>query len=127
LLCKTLKERVIQAIRGSDSVGYKYPDKASGLNSTGLKSGGHSSIRRILLMLSIRATTSEGIYAHAGNPLNLKVGDDSARLRFLREARAAASVRYPNVASVFHLGRIGQNYFYAREFVEGETLERLLG
>ena len=53
------------------------------------------------------------------------VGDESARLRFLREARAAASVRHPNVASVFHLGRTGQSYFYAMEFVEGETLEKL--
>ena len=53
------------------------------------------------------------------------VGDESARFRFLREARAAASVRHPNVASVFHLGRTGQSYFYAMEFVEGETLEKL--
>jgi serine/threonine protein kinase len=42
-------------------------------------------------------------------PVTLKViserhlGDQSARLRFLREARAAASLRHPNVASVFHL------------------------
>ena len=54
------------------------------------------------------------------------LGDESVRLRFLREARAAASVRHPNVASVFHLGRAGQNYFYAMEFVEGETLENLV-
>src|SRR5246127_1119916 len=59
-------------------------------------------------------------------PVTLKViserylGDESARLRFLREARAAASVRHPNVASVFHLGRTGSSYFYAIEFVEGE-------
>jgi predicted ATPase len=65
-------------------------------------------------------------------PVALKVisekylGDESARLRFLREARAAASVRHPNVASVFHLGRTGQNYFYAMEFVEGETLDHLI-
>jgi Protein kinase domain/NACHT domain len=65
-------------------------------------------------------------------PVALKVisekylGDESARLRFLREARAAASVRHPNVASVFHLGRTGENYFYAMEFVEGETLEHLI-
>ncbi len=65
-------------------------------------------------------------------PVTLKViserylGDESARLRFLREARAAASLRHPNVASVFHLGRTGQNYFYAMEFVEGETLENLI-
>ena len=66
-------------------------------------------------------------------PVTLKVisernlGDESARLRFLREARAAASVRHPNVASVFHLGKSGRNYFYAMEFVEGETLENLIG
>src|SRR5271165_3243080 len=65
-------------------------------------------------------------------PVTLKViserylGDESARLRFLREARAAASVRHPNVASVFHLGRTGGNYFYAMEFVEGETLASLI-
>jgi serine/threonine protein kinase len=44
----------------------------------------------------------------------------------LREARAAASVRHPNIASVFHLGRSGEDYFYAMEFVEGETLENLI-
>src|SRR6516165_9888036 len=54
------------------------------------------------------------------------LGDESAQLRFLREARAAASVRHPNVASVFHLGRTGSSYFYAMEFVEGETLEHLI-
>jgi serine/threonine protein kinase len=65
-------------------------------------------------------------------PVTLKViserylGDEWARLRFLREARAAASVRHPNVAWVLHLGRTGQNYFYAMEFVEGETLEKLI-
>src|SRR6201990_107276 len=65
-------------------------------------------------------------------PVTLKViserylGAESARLRFLREARAAASVRHTNVASVFHLGRTGENYFYAMEFVEGETLEQLI-
>jgi serine/threonine protein kinase len=41
------------------------------------------------------------------------LGDESAQLRFLREARAAASIRHPNVASVFHLGRTSENYFYA--------------
>ncbi len=54
------------------------------------------------------------------------VGDEAARQRFLREARAAASLRHPNVASVFHLGQSGDNYFYAMEFVEGETLDSLI-
>jgi serine/threonine protein kinase len=65
-------------------------------------------------------------------PVTLKVisekylGDQSARLRFLREARAAARLRHSNVASVLHLGRTGSSYFYAMEFVEGETLENLI-
>jgi serine/threonine-protein kinase len=65
-------------------------------------------------------------------PVTLKVisekyvGDESARLRFLREARAAAKVRHTNVASVFHLGRSGQEYFYAMEYVEGETLDHVM-
>ncbi|HYZ72859.1 MAG TPA: serine/threonine-protein kinase, partial [Chthoniobacterales bacterium] len=54
------------------------------------------------------------------------IGDESARRRFIREARAAASVRHPNVASVFHLGQTADGYFYAMEFVEGETLESLI-
>jgi serine/threonine protein kinase len=54
------------------------------------------------------------------------LGDAPAQLRFLREARSAASVRHPNVASVFHLGKTGSSYFYAMEFVEGETLEEFI-
>src|SRR6516164_943127 len=65
-------------------------------------------------------------------PVTLKViseryvGDESVRLRFLREARAAARLRHSNVASVLHLGKSAGNYFYAMEFVEGETLDRLI-
>ena len=54
------------------------------------------------------------------------IGDESARRRFVREARAAASVRHPNVASVFHLGKSDDGYFYAMEYVEGETLEKVI-
>src|SRR6202007_3165888 len=76
--------------------------------------------------------TYKAFDVNLGCPVTLNVinerylGDESARLRFLREARAAASVRHPNVASVFHLGRTSENYFYAMEFVEGETLENLI-
>ena len=65
-------------------------------------------------------------------PVTLKVinehylGDESAQLRFLREARTAAKLRHSNVASVLHLGRTGSSYFYAMEFVDGETLQNLI-
>src|SRR5260370_21005216 len=45
------------------------------------------------------------------------------RQRFLREARAAASLRHQNVASVFHLGTDHESYFYAMEFIDGETVD----
>jgi serine/threonine protein kinase len=76
--------------------------------------------------------TYKAIHVDLHCPVTLKViserylGDESARLRFLREARTAASVRHPNVASVLHLGRAGSSYYYAMEFVEGETLENLI-
>src|SRR5881394_91008 len=46
-----------------------------------------------------------------------------ARTRFLREARAAANIRHPNVASVTYYGEQHGECFYAMELVEGETLE----
>jgi len=52
------------------------------------------------------------------------LNSETARQRFLREARAAASLRHPNVATVFHLGNSDGRFFYAMEYVEGETVER---
>src|SRR5436190_17646240 len=46
-----------------------------------------------------------------------------ARSRFLREARAAAQIRHPNVARVSHYGEQEGECFYVMELVEGETLE----
>jgi Protein kinase domain len=72
--------------------------------------------------------TYKAIDTHLRCPVALKIigaqliGNESARSRFLREARAAASVHHPNVATVHHLGESGGNYFYAMEFVDGETL-----
>jgi serine/threonine protein kinase len=54
------------------------------------------------------------------------IGDALARQRFVGEARAAASVRHQNVASVYHLGEIDGDYFYSMEFVDGETLEKII-
>ena len=52
-------------------------------------------------------------------------GSQAVRERFLREARAAAALRHPNVAAVFQFGASpdGRRCYYAMELVEGETLE----
>ncbi|MGH8092303.1 MAG: protein kinase domain-containing protein [Chthoniobacterales bacterium] len=55
-------------------------------------------------------------------------GAQMARERFLREARAVAALRHPNVAGVFQFGaptEAGRCY-YAMELVEGETLEAIV-
>jgi serine/threonine protein kinase len=49
--------------------------------------------------------------------------DEQARKRFLREARAAALLRHPNVAMIYRLGEEDGTCFYAREFIERETLD----
>lgn len=63
------------------------------------------------------------------------LNSDVARQRFLREARAAAAIRHPNVAAVFHLGQMGGEggdggsadaYFYAMEYIDGETVESFM-
>ena len=83
-------------------------------------------------------------------PVALKIinarfsGRPEARRRFLHEARLAARLRHPNVASVFHFGTnnaspspndepMGMSAkvdagdcFYAMEFIEGESLETRL-
>ena len=52
-------------------------------------------------------------------------GSQSVPERFLREARAAAALRHPNVAAVFQFGASpdASHCYYAMELVEGETLE----
>jgi serine/threonine protein kinase/Tfp pilus assembly protein PilF len=54
-----------------------------------------------------------------------KDGSQAVRERFLREARAAAALRHPNIAGVFHLSASPdvERCYYAMELVEGETLE----
>jgi serine/threonine protein kinase len=52
--------------------------------------------------------------------------DDTARKRFWREARAAASVNHPNVCQIYEIGEDRGELFIAMELLEGEALaERL--
>ncbi len=44
---------------------------------------------------------------------------------FLDEARIAANLTHPNIAQIFDLGRAGDDYFIAMEFVRGVDLRRL--
>ncbi len=52
-----------------------------------------------------------------------QVDDPKTQALFLREARAAARVHHPNVAGVVFLSTVPGNFFYAMEFVAGESLQ----
>jgi serine/threonine protein kinase/Tfp pilus assembly protein PilF len=74
--------------------------------------------------------TYHAVDVNLGSPVALKIisdrysGKPEAREHFRREARAAAQLRHPNVATVFHFGQTPSGQcFYAMELVEGETLE----
>ncbi|MBN9659901.1 MAG: protein kinase [Acidobacteria bacterium] len=48
------------------------------------------------------------------------------RLRLLAEARSAAALNHPNIATIFEAGEIGSDCFIAMEYVEGRTLRHYL-
>jgi len=54
------------------------------------------------------------------------VSDESARQRFWREARAAASVNHPNICQIYEIGDDRGELFIAMELLEGEPLSERL-
>ncbi|MBZ0231520.1 MAG: serine/threonine protein kinase [Deltaproteobacteria bacterium] len=54
------------------------------------------------------------------------VGDQTARARFVREARALAAIKHANVATVYEVGEAPAGVYIAMEHVEGETLRAVI-
>lgn len=57
----------------------------------------------------------------------LHEGDSAQnRKRFLREARLAAKLTHPNIATVFEVGEFESNLYIVMEMLEGQSLRKLL-
>jgi len=54
------------------------------------------------------------------------IGDEEKK-RFKREAKAAASLNHPNIATVFAIDEADDQTFIAMEYIEGQSLEQMVG
>ena len=55
------------------------------------------------------------------------VGDEKARTRFLREARAASAIDHPNICTVYEVNEVENLLFFVMQYVEGKTLKKFIG
>ncbi|MFO0945462.1 MAG: protein kinase [Planctomycetota bacterium] len=56
-------------------------------------------------------------------PRDITLPTDQDRRRFLREAKAAAQLRHPNIVPLFDAGWEGNRFYIASAFIDGQTLE----
>src|SRR3990172_9145092 len=54
------------------------------------------------------------------------IPDAGSRQRILREARVAARLNHPHIATIYEVGETAETPYIAMEFVEGVSLKDLL-
>ena len=108
-----------------DSLELAVPDHIGSYVIARHEDGGAWELGRGAMGITFRAIDEQLQRPVALKTINAARRGAEARERFMREARSAASLKHPNVATVYQFGfhqESGQ-FFYAMELVEGETLE----
>ncbi len=73
-----------------------------------------------------------GTYSKTGKRVAIKImapglGKDSASARFEREAAILKQFNHPNIVRLIGIGRYHSTPYYAMEYIEGESLDKILG
>ncbi|MBK6427557.1 MAG: serine/threonine protein kinase [Blastocatellia bacterium] len=84
-----------------------------------LASGGMASVYRALDVQLDRTVVLKILDADL-------LGEESARRRFLREARLASSLDHPNICTIYEIHEDKGVYYIAMQYVEGHTLKRTI-
>jgi len=101
--------------------------------------GGESLIGQTLGAYQIVSYLGEGRYGSAyaavqisiNRPVGLKVldperaQDEAVKARFIADARAKAHVQHPAILSVYEAGEANGRFFFAREYVDGQSLAEI--
>ncbi|MEW6027288.1 MAG: tetratricopeptide repeat protein, partial [Planctomycetota bacterium] len=54
------------------------------------------------------------------------LSDAESEERFLREARAAAKLKHPNITQVYEIGTIGKQHYFTMDYIEGVGLDEVV-
>src|SRR5215210_2770002 len=54
------------------------------------------------------------------------IGDEKARTRFMREARAASAIDHPNICTVYEVNEVEDLLFFVMPYVEGKTMKKFV-
>ena len=73
----------------------------------------------------VRYTKTDQIYALKIIALGL-LGNETAQARFEREAKILQQLKHPNIVRLFANGRYKGTPFFAMEYVDGKSLDRVM-